>query len=303
MRIASICIHKGEEPAISGENGICNVFFAGCNMKCSYCQNFQVSRKEYFLGFEEGTSGRLRQDNGSGRLRQEVAGVPQSWGNYREYTPEEAALEITGFLKKGINSVGFVTPSHYLPHVKETIKVLHDKKYSPTIVYNTNGYEKAEALSELEGLIDVYLPDFKYLDRKMAKDYSDTEDYPDIITGSIKEMYRQKGSTLILDDNGQAISGLIIRHLVLPGGSSDSKDILRWIASNLSMSVHISLMSQYFPTQLVCSHPVLGRTPDEKEYYDVVRTLEDLGFYNGWVQDLSSSMNYKPDFMKEDPFS
>jgi putative pyruvate formate lyase activating enzyme len=271
MRIASICIHKGEEPAISGRDGICNVFFAGCNMKCIFCQNFQISRKE----------------NSSA---------------YPEYSAEEVADRIIKILDKGIRSVGFVTPGHYIRGIKEIIGILHQKGYFPTIVYNTNGYEKREEIVAMEGLADVYLPDFKYLNSEMAAHYSDAGNYPDVITPSLKEMYRQKGSTLVLDEDGRAITGMVIRHLVLPGGTEDSKNILRWIAGNLSTSVHISLMSQYCPTIHVSSHFLLGRTVTPEEYYDVAATMEKLGFCNGWVQELSSSSHYNPDFSKETPF-
>lgn len=271
LHISSICIHRGEEPAISGVNGICNVFFPRCTMQCIYCQNHQISRN-------------------SGNIIT------------KQYTLESAADEIIKCLDQGVEAVGFVSPTHFSPHVAEIIKTLHERNYFPVVVYNTNGYENVDMLARLEGLVDVYLPDFKYLDHKLAERYSDTRNYPDVVIKAISEMYRQKGSQIILNERGQAVSGLIIRHLVLPGGIADTKNILRWIAANLSDSVWISLMAQYDPTANVSDHPVLGRSLVASEYLEASGELENLGFYNGWIQDMESSQNYRPDFEMEHPF-
>jgi putative pyruvate formate lyase activating enzyme len=269
--IATICLHQGEEPAINGENGICNVFFNGCNLRCSYCQNYQISHKTD---------------------KTEMI----------KYSSEKAVREIIYYLEQGIEAVGFVSPTHFTPHVKEVINKLHVKGHHPIIVYNTNGYDKVDTLKELEGLVDVYLPDFKYMNPQIAKSYSDVDDYPGIAMKSIAEMYRQKGNSVVINDNGQAVTGLIIRHLVLPGLINDSINILTWIARNLSPSVYISLMSQYYPTIHVSNHPILGRILTAEEYNLVVDSMEKLGFYNGWIQELKSTRLFNPDFTRDTPF-
>lgn len=271
LHISTVCIHRGEEPAIRGDKGICNVFFTKCNMQCIFCQNYQISRNN--------------------------ADIVK-----KQYTVESVVDEITLYLNRGVEAVGFVSPTHFSPYVKEIIKELHQCNYYPVVIYNTNGYENVEVLKQLEEFVDVYLPDFKYLDYSMARQYSDAADYPDIIKKSISEMYRQKGSNVILDERGQAVSGLIIRHLVLPAGVDDSKNILRWIAANLSLSVYISLMAQYDPTIHVSNHQVLNRPVSSSEYYEAVNLLEDIGFENGWIQEMDSHHHYRPDFTMSHPF-
>jgi len=186
--------------------------------------------------------------------------------------------------------------------VKAIIIRLNELGYKPITVYNTNGYDKTEVLNDLEDLIDVYLPDFKYFNPSLAKDFSDAADYPEIAKKAIREMFRQKGSTVVLNNQGQAETGLIIRHLVLPGQVKDSINILRWIAAELSSSVSISLMSQYYPTVCVANHPVLGRRLLKEEYQEVLDAMEELGFYKGWIQQIDSADSYKPDFRLDHPF-
>lgn len=269
--IGSICIHRGEEPVISGSNGICNVFFSRCNLQCIYCQNFQIST--------------LKSD-----VQESVL------------TLDEVVQTIESYLDAGCTHVGFVSPSHVIYQMKEIIQALNQRTRHPVYVYNSNAYDKVETLKELEGLIDVYLPDLKYLDRDLAANYSIASNYPEIATAALKEMYRQKGSTLICDENGTAQSGLIIRHLVLPGQVENSKTVLRFIAEELSPLVHISLMSQYYPTPAVRDHPLLGRCITHDEYQQVVEEMENLGLFRGWVQEYESQLNYRPDFGQGHPF-
>jgi putative pyruvate formate lyase activating enzyme len=270
--IATICRHMGEEPVISGKNGICNVFFAHCNIQCSYCQNYQISRNKSKV---IGTSMKL----------------------------DEVVSAITEILDSGVNLLGFVSPSHFIPQMKAIIFSLHEKGKRPVIVYNTNAYDKVETLRSLEGLIDVYLPDFKYSDEKLAEEYSDAHDYPDIALKAIKEMVRQKGTTLMLDENGQAASGVIIRHLVLPGFVPNSLEVLRLISEEISPFVHISLMSQYYPSPGVANHPQMGRTITKEEYDKVAEEMELLGLYRGWLQERESHEHYLPDFFRDHPFA
>jgi putative pyruvate formate lyase activating enzyme len=210
---------------------------------------------------------------------------------------------VKGLLETGCESVGFVSPTHYIPHVNAIIEGLHAEGIYPVTVYNTNGYERPEMLRLLEEKIDVYLPDFKYVDAETAARYTGAYDYPEVIKLSLREMFRQKGSSVILSDTGVAMKGLIIRHLVLPGHVNESKRILRWIAEELSQRVHISLLAQYNPPEGIECPPPLDRRLTREEYDSVVEEMESLGFCNGWTQELGSSQDYNPDFGKSQPFS
>jgi putative pyruvate formate lyase activating enzyme len=269
--IASVCLHTGEEPPINGMNGICNIFFSGCNLHCIFCQNYQISR-------------------------------PAGTNSESKYTLHKTIETISAYLDKGIEAIGFVSPTHLSPYVKEIIERIHKLGHKPVTVYNTNAYDRVDILRNLEGYIDVYLPDLKYYNEIISCKYSDAYDYPEVAKKAVLEMYRQKGSTVVLDDNGRAVTGLIIRHLVLPGQGKDSIDILKWIAAELSPSVSISLMSQYYPTVNVITHPELGRTLYKEEYNEVIEAMEEMGFHKGWIQHPDSSQTYKPDFRYQQPF-
>ncbi|MDH4156637.1 MAG: radical SAM protein [candidate division Zixibacteria bacterium] len=269
--VTSICAHMGEEPVLSGPHGICNIFFAHCNLQCIYCQNYQIS------------------DNRT----------PSEWF---EMPLEDIIAEIEAILDSGAIGVGFVSPSHALAQMHRIIEALRQRGRKPVYVYNTNGYDKLDTIQSLEGTIDVYLPDLKYADSALAREYSGAGDYPEVAGRALKEMYRQKGADITLDDNELIIDGLVIRHLVLPNHVDNSKAVLRFIAEELSPDVHISLMAQYHPTPRVADHPRLGRPLRQREYDEVVREFERLGFYRGFVQDLSSPHHYLPDFMKDNPF-
>ncbi len=271
LNIASICIHRGEEPPISGINGICNIFFAGCNMRCLYCQNYEISRPECTLMCPE-----------------------MEFDTYIDI--------IEGILSKGIKAVGFVSPSHVVPQVKAIIRGLNSRGFKPITVYNTNSYDKVDTIRSLNGLIDVYLPDYKYVTSEVAYKYSDAYNYPEVALMALKEMYFQKGSVLRISEDGFAESGILIRHLVLPGHAAESIKVLRSIVNELSPGVSISLMSQYQPTHEVKNHQIIGRNLSRKEYQEVTTEMEKLGFRNGWLQDMESNINYLPDFSKEHPF-
>jgi putative pyruvate formate lyase activating enzyme len=209
---------------------------------------------------------------------------------------------IIRILDTGIRAVGFVSPSHVVPQVKAIIRGLDSRGYRPVTVYNTNGYDKPEVIDSLDGLIDVYLPDYKYSSPVLSKSYSDSDDYPEVALRALKRMYYQKGSTLQTDDEGRAENGMLIRHLVLPGSPADSKAILKRIAEELSPGVHLSLMSQYHPTPFVSDHPELKRKLYRQEYESLDETMEEQGFRHGWDQDMDSYRNYRPDFSREHPF-
>lgn len=271
LNVAAVCLHTGEEPSISGKTGIVNVFFSGCNMRCIYCQNHEISNPDASAG---------------GRM------LPE----------EEVADNICSLLSDDVNRVGFVSPSHMVPQMKAIIREINRREKKPVIVYNTNGYDKPEIIDSLEGVVDVFLPDLKYITPSVASDYSSALLYPQVAFASLKRMYYMKGSTLITDLDGVALNGLLIRHLVIPGHAEESKKVLRAIAGELSTGVHISLMSQYHPTKYVKEHIFLGRSLCYDEYKQVIEEMDRLGFRNGYIQDIESHKNYLPDFSKEDPF-
>lgn len=270
FNVSSICIHKGEEPVVSGNDGICNVFFGHCNLQCVFCQNYQISQ------------------NGT-----KVAGIG---------TLDEITEAIITCLDKGCKSVGFVSASHMVPQMIMIINSLHRWERYPTIVYNSNGYDKVETLKRLEGIVDVYLPDFKYSDNSVCKPFSDVKDYVSVAKAAIKEMYRQMGPKVITDESETAIRGLIIRHLVLPGHVENSIEALRFIENELSPKTCVSLMSQYHPMYKAFGHRDLERTLTIEEYKRVVEAMEQLGLTSGWIQEIESSDEYLPDFRMDHPF-
>lgn len=261
--LSSVCKHTGEEPCLCGGKGICNVFFAHCNLQCVYCQNIGIS------------------DNNN--------------DNFQIVNAEELSTKIIELLKTTENIVSFVSPSHFVPLIIETIDLIKAKGYSPRFVYNTNSYDDVESLKLLEGRIDIYLPDFKYSDEELAFRYSRIKNYPSVALAAIKEMYRQKGSRLVIDEKtGLAESGIIIRHLLLPGNLEQSKKVLETIAYEISTSLHISLMSQYFTVKHFVDNEELNRKVSEDEYNELIDYYDKLGFYNGWLQKFESSDCYKP---------
>ena len=265
---ATICVHKGEEPPICGQRGICNVFFTHCNLQCIYCQNYDISSSP----------------------------APTA-----RYVGVEAIVEaIVQTLQQSENIVGFVTPSHYADSIPAIVAGLHARGLEPTIVYNTGGYDSVETLRMLEPYVDIYLPDFKYMDSDIARRYSHAPDYPAVALAALKEMYRQKGSALHTDDNDMAYRGIIVRHLVLPGHIDNSKAVLESIA-DLSLNLHVALMAQYFPPMDGLPEP-LNRCLTQEEYDQVTDYFYALGLHRGWVQELSAQESFRPDFSKQQSF-
>jgi putative pyruvate formate lyase activating enzyme len=269
--IASICLHMGEEPVIRGKNGICNVFFVHCNIQCVYCQNYQISRNDKCI-------------------------------SENKMNLEKVISEICTVLDTGTDLLGFVSPSHCIPQMKSIIQELHIRGRKPVVVFNSNAYDKVEILRSLENIVDVYLPDFKYSDSLLAMELSDASDYSKIALSAIKEMVRQKGTSLRVGTNGQAEAGVIIRHLVIPGHVENSINALKILSEEISPLLHISLMSQYYPVPEVKGIRNMNRTITSDEYQKVLDALELYGFHRGWVQELDSNRNYRPDFFSEHPF-
>lgn len=280
--VASLCVHRGEEPVIAGTGGIVNIFFAGCNLRCVFCQNYEIS----YYG-KAGWSG-ISAVNAQNRIRYQEA--------------DEVIGAIIRYLDNGYRLIGFVSPSHVVPQAISIIQGLHAKGYKPVVVWNTNAYEKPETIRMLDELVDIYLPDFKYITPAIAQQLSDAENYPVYAAATIQEMYRQRGNRLIVSDDGIAERGLIIRHLVLPGFAEESIQVLRFIAENISTGIYLSLMSQYYPVPVTKGPATLQRTLYKEEYESVKEEMYRLGFRNGWVQDMDSYEHYRPDFSRENPF-
>jgi putative pyruvate formate lyase activating enzyme len=271
FEIASICLHRGEEPPLCGDTGICNVFFSRCNLSCVYCQNVDISRN-----------------------RGPVLG--------RAMPLDAVVSEIGAILDRGTDLLGFVSPSHVIPQMRAIRAALAAHGRTPTVVMNTGGYDRVETLASLESEVDVYLPDMKYMDAALAGRLSGAADYPRVAAAALREMYRQKGPQIEFDDRGLARRGLIVRHLVLPGQVENSRRVLRFIARALSPEVHLSLMSQYHPMPAGAGDPQLRRRLRPDEYNAVLDEMDRLGFENGWTQELDASSAYVPDFSRKDPF-
>jgi len=255
--------HFGEEPVLSGSRGSGTIFFSNCNLGCVFCQNYQISQ----LG----------------------------WG--KEYSIGELADIMLELQESEAHNINLVSPTHYALQIREAIILAKEKGLKIPIVWNSNAYEKVETLSQLSGLVDIYLPDFKYFSDVSAKKYSDAENYPEIAKKAIKEMFRQVGH-LQIDKNGIAVKGLLIRLLVLPENKNQTENILRWIAETLGKETYISLMSQYYPTYRASEFPEINRSLTPAEYQETVEILETLGFENGFVQELEITPEWTPRFKK-----
>ncbi len=268
--VSCVVLHKGEEPVLTGSKGVCNVFFAHCNLGCTFCQNYQISCNSQF---------------------------DINWLT----STNSIVNAVLATLKTGVKVLGFVSPSHQVKQMLEIIAAVQKAGFNPTIVYNSNGYDSVTTLKQLDGVIDVYLPDFKYFNNSIAKRYSDANGYREQALAALKEMYRQKGSPLFVDDEGIAESGLIVRHLVLPSHADDSVAVLNLIAQEVSSNIHVSLLSQFFPVEKNNLPTAINRVLHKEEYDRVVQEVEKLGF-KGWVQDLNSPDFYLPDFERDNPF-
>ena len=242
--------HFGEEPAISGATGSGTIFVSNCTLRCVYCQNYKFSQL----------------------------------GEGKELSIELLAQFMLELQDKGCHNINLVTPTHYIPQILKAISIAISKGLHIPIVYNTSGYESVETLTVLDGIVDIYLPDMRYGDDRLAERYSCAPNYTKINQEAIKEMFRQVGETKI-NKEGIIKSGLIIRHLVLPNNLARTEEVLSFIAKNLSKSTYISLMSQYFPYHLAKGLPELARRITPEEYNYAVKLLDKYGLNNGWIQE------------------
>jgi putative pyruvate formate lyase activating enzyme len=250
LKIASWTLHPWEEPPISGSRGSGTIFFSGCTGRCLFCQNYPISQL------------------GAGNL----VGVERL---------AEMMLELQS---RGAHNVNLVTPTHFVPHVLAALLRAAEGGLRLPLVYNSSGYESVETLRLLDGVVDVYLPDAKYADDAVARRLSGLPRYVEANRAALREMYRQVGSDLALDEEGLAWRGLIVRHMVLPEGLAGTADVLAWIAARLSPRVHVSLMDQYFPAYRAVGDPVLGRKVTFEEYLAVLEAFDAAGLERGWRQ-------------------
>lgn len=267
VKVALYKLHYDEEPCISGENGSGTVFFSNCNLKCVFCQNYEISSEEY----------------GENISIERLA---------------EIFLELQ---EKKANNINLVTPTPYVYHIIEAIKIAKEKGLNIPIVYNTSGYESVETLKMLEGYIDIYLPDFKYMDDELAFRLSGVKNYSNIAKAALKEMYRQVGNT-VLDENGIMKKGMIIRHLILPSYIENSKNVISWIRENISKEVFISIMSQYFPCYKAKEMNGINRKISFEEYEEIEDYIYSLDIENGYMQDFEPEEDeekYVPDFKNQ----
>ncbi len=246
---SSANLHYGEEPPISGWSGSGTIFMTGCNLNCMFCQNYPISQ--------------LRHGN--------------------ETTVQSLARRMLYLQRSGAHNINFVTPTHQAAALYESLLIAYREGLKIPIVYNSGGYDSVEMLKFWDGIVDVYMPDAKYGTDGPAKDLSNAPEYVRHNRAALTEMHRQVGK-LELSEDGVARRGLLVRHLVLPGGLSATDEVLKWIAENLSPETYISLMSQYFPTWRAFAHPVLHRPLNGAEYREAVEALERYRLDNGWTQ-------------------
>lgn len=259
-KIARVGLHHFEEPCLSGERGSGTIFFSECNLRCLFCQNFEISHG----------------------------------GKGLEVSEKQLVSLMLYLQDSGAHNINLVTPSNYTNLLKDTLKIAKSQLKIP-IVWNSSGYETVQNLKKLDGLVDIYLPDFKYSDDDLAWEYSHAKGYRKIAFDAISEMRRQQPDDVFGDD-GMMQKGVIVRHLVLPGALENTKGVLQDISS-IDDTMYVSLMGQYFPTPNVENHPILSRRITEDEYDQATQAFFDAGLQNGFSQELDSATEeYVPDF-------
>jgi putative pyruvate formate lyase activating enzyme len=270
--VSSYCPHFGEEPPLIGTKGAGNIFFGNCNLRCVYCQNFQISQ------------------NYKAELKNEVT--------FKRLA--EIMLELQD---KGCHNIGLVSPTHFVPQIVKALCIAAEKGLRLPLIYNTNAYDSVDVLRFLDGVVDIYLPDLKYSEEMDGYSFSKVKEYPQSARRAIKEMHRQVGGELLIDDDGLLKRGLLIRHLVLPNDLAGSESTLKWIAEELGRDTALSIMSQYYPTNKADSITLLSRHVRESEYDKVLELLDKFELENGWMQNFESQDYYKPDFTdRAEPF-
>ena len=241
--VSSFGPHFGEEPVLVGYGGSGTIFFTGCNLGCIFCQNYDISHLM----------------NG-------------------EYISTAELADIMLYLQeRGCENINLVTPTHQTPQIADALLLARRRGLKLPVVYNCGGYESVEVLRELEGVVDIYMPDVKTFDSTFAKNYLSAEDYPEVVKVALLEMLRQVGH-LQVSRKGTATSGLLVRHLVMPGYTEDSRAILLWLAENLGTETYVNVMEQYFPAYKACNYPALCKRVSREEFEEVYRFAQELGF-------------------------
>ena len=264
--------HFGEEPALVGTHGVGNIFFGNCNLRCVYCQNYLISQ------------------------------------NHREERKNEVTVDrLAGMMlelqEKGCHAIGLVSPTHFVPQIVEAVSIAAGRGLELPLIYNTNSYDALGVLRLLDGIIDIYLPDLKYGDDEMGREYSKVDSYALHARRAIVEMHAQVGGPLVTGEDGLVKRGLIIRHLVLPNDIASSAETLTWIRDTLGPETTLSVMAQYFPAHRALATPLLDRKLRAGEYVRVLDLLERLGMESGWAQEFEASDYYRPEFEDRDrPF-
>jgi len=249
--VASANLHAWEEPPISGARGSGTIFFSGCTGRCRFCQNYPISQL----------------------------------GVGREVSLEQLAQMMVRLQDRGAHNINFVTPTHYVAAILAALPIAVERGLCIPLLYNSSGFERVDTLRLLEGVIDIWLPDAKYASEEVGRSLSGFPDYPSHNQLALREMVRQVGDRLERDREGIARRGMIVRHMVLPHGLAGSREVLIWIATNLSPEVHVSLMSQYFPAYQCVDDDTLGRKVTAEEYEEAIAALDEAGLVNGWIQE------------------
>lgn len=260
--VARASLHEWEEPCISGENGSGTVFFTGCPLRCVYCQNYNIA---------------------AGRVGKKVS-------------VDELAQIFINLQEKNAENINLVTPTHYTEGIVQALRLAKRNGLTIPVVYNTSGYERTETLKKLEGLVDVYLPDMKYVSTVLSAKYSAAPDYFKVASEALKEMVRQTGKARF-DERRMLKSGVVVRHLVLPGCVDDSKAVVKYLYDTYGDDIYISIMNQYTPLEHVKDYPEINRKVTEDEYEQVVEYAIDAGVVNGFIQEGDTAQeSFIPDF-------
>ncbi len=234
--------HHGEEDCLRGQGGSGTIFFSNCSLRCVFCQNFVISHE----------------------------------GDGRPVTAEQLADTMLRLQGRGCHNINLVTPSHVVPQILEALLIAADKGLRLPLVYNTGGYDRLETLGWLDGVVDIYLPDFKFWKPETAREFADAPDYPEVARAAVKEMYRQVGD-LVLDEQGVARRGVLVRHLVMPGGLDETREILRFLAREVSPQTFVNVMPQYRPEGLASRYSAIARPPAPPEFHHALAAAREEG--------------------------
>jgi len=240
--VSSYAPHFGEESPLVGSGGSGTIFFTHCNLLCIFCQNYEISHL----------------------------------GQGIETDPGQLAAMMVSLQRQGCHNINFVTPSHVVPQILVALPKAIEKGLTVPLVYNSSGYDSLETLKLLEGIVDIFMPDFKFWDKDLAKRYAKAPDYPEVAQKAILEMYRQVGD-LVMDDEGVAVKGLLVRHLVMPGSLEETRGILRFLAREVSVDTYVNVMDQYRPCGEACHCPPIDQTLTGDEYQQALKLARDAG--------------------------